>query len=418
MEDSTINPKQPSTVSIKPIRRKIEDMRTTLGNAILIFASLVFVGAESRAHGATATPSIINKPAAVTNLQPGATVRVNASTKLEELLALPNTTTVISSDGTQKTTVGALRASVEAQQQQLRIALRKQKLTTGNRVSVSSQLGQRSLTALATLVSQENSNAQSAHASPRAETSAVQQALNPKPGIFSVNGKSSGFIFSPGNFVTIKGLGLGKSIGKVNLISQGLPGGIMSLVVQDWRDEQIYALLPNGTRGIPDLAVTLQVIPSSGQTYLLQGGRFYASREAIAVTANLNNIIRIQFDNTWIPSYDPSTASVSRYAGLNAQGSCPAPGVDQLAYADPGKGFVVSGLNYIWGSADPGTPGYAVGNSLTNNVPVSWGVMHMRYPKTHSCFLFFCSDWGPPDDCFSDYQVSVILTGPAGVAPF
>jgi hypothetical protein len=400
------------------------------------FGAVLSADAATVTPGAQINPSITNKPAAVTNLQPAGTVRVNASTTLQELLALPNTTTVISSDGTQKTTVGALRAAVQFQQQQLRVALRKQKILTGNRVSVSSQIGQRSLTALATLISQENSNAQSAHASLREETSAIQRATNPKPGIFSVNGKSSGFIFSPGNFVTIKGAGLGNSSltrnkGAVGIISSAFAGGFLRLNVQAWRDDEIDAQLPSGIRGVPDTAVAVQVTTANGQTYLHSGGTFYATREAIPVTTNLNNIIQIQFDNRWIPSYDPSTASVERYAGLTAQGSCPAPGLDQLTYADPGKGFVVSGLNYLWGPTDSGTynldghsitatftPGYAVGNSFTNNVPISWGVTRWHYAPVHTCILFFCSDVGSPDDCWSQYQVAVTLTGPAGVVPF
>src|SRR5262249_16901405 len=88
------------------------------------------------------------------------------------------------------------------------------------------------------------------------------QTLNPAPGIWFVNNRDKNFVLTPGGYVTISGKGFGETLGQVNGFG-GTDGHRLAYQVVDWHDDQIYAVLPTGVRGMADQGAKLQVVTSA-----------------------------------------------------------------------------------------------------------------------------------------------------------
>jgi hypothetical protein len=389
--------------------------------------------ASLQTQAATVTPAATNKPAPLLVPQSPATVRMNANTTFKQLLALPDATVVQSPDGKQSTTVGAIRASMQARQKQIQSTIQSGKLVTGGKITLPVPHGLNVVAGLRKSIAQENNTALSLRTTANLnQPSRIYQALNPTPGIYSVNGKKSGFILSPGTALVIKGAGFGKNKGLT--VMRGLPRGDVELSVMDWRDNEIYAQLPatpSTMSGLPDGAVSVVLYAQNNQQYLLGGGTFYANRADVIVSDyNAARLIGIQFDPNApapfpgaVPMYDhrESWDFGDDPSKLN---TCWSPGGDYLTTHDPGRGFVVTGLTFAWGRNDTGdgdgfgdagsrvfTPGYSLGDWNGDTLPVHFGVWRSH----HSPYL-----WVPSIDfCMTEYIVtSVTLTGPAGIPPF
>jgi hypothetical protein len=236
-----------------------------------------------------------------------------------------------------------------------------------------------------------------------------------------VNGKTTGFVVTPGAYLTVAGVDLGDTMGQVNLIGN-FPGGAAALRVVEWKAGSVYALLPGGLRGAPDQTVTLQLVTAAQKTYRKDGGNFVATREDTTATTNIPRFLKFQSSPGWGGGMDESGKV---YRGSSGDGgiNCPSPGSDTVTLLDPGKGFVVTGLNGGWGRMDSGdgadgggdgsrtyTPGYGFGDWNGNSIAIRWGVWRSHTSPTLQVAAF--------DQCLSSYTISVTLSGPAGVSPF
>jgi hypothetical protein len=103
------------------------------------------------------------------------------------------------------------------------------------------------------------------------------------PQIHSVNGKSSGLVFTQDpayNDYIITGCDFGSQPGQVYL-SGAVTGGRINMVVKQWSDTQIEALVEPGLRGVLDGWPDLIVTPASGSPAKLANCRFYSQRESV-----------------------------------------------------------------------------------------------------------------------------------------
>jgi hypothetical protein len=369
-------------------------------------------------------------------------IRVTRPFTLEQLRTKPDSTVVVSADGKQSATVGELRRRVDARQREL-ATMQPGKFLTGGFAQTRSPRGIRAVSLFQQSMIQETRLAQSVRTKPVSGKSfaGVQEKLRsrelvtPQPGISSVNNKIRGYIVSPRSYLTIKGLEFGDAVGNVNVIGAHFPGGGIGLRIVDWRKDEIYVLVPPEIRGVVDHDVSMQVITRSNKTFRLGDGKFIAAREEIVVPSNLTQIIDFRSATVW-PGAMNNLGIVYRWK-TGESINCPLPGKDSLISlpdvkgADPkrfflGRGFVVVGLNASWGRTDAGngdgwgyagsrtfTPGYGFSDWYGDNqerIDVSWGVW-----RSHRSPDVLLSGF---DDCQSMYQLAVVLSGPAGVAPF
>ena len=419
-------------------------MKTIPGSTILRLLLLgIGITAISRADaaavnsGTVMSPAITNKPATVITPQSAGTIRMNANTTFKQLLAMPDATVVQSADGKQSTTVGAIRAGILARQRAVQTALQTGKYITGGKITVTSPLGVKAAASLRERLTQENSVALSLRSANLNQPSLVYEAQHPTPGIYTVNGKKTGFVLSPGANVIIKGAGFGNA--KSVAVIRGLPKGDIELTVVNWHDNEIWAQIPatpNTMSGLPDGAVAVVVYGQHNgtQQYRLDGGTFYANRADFIVTGGtVTRFFQMQFDPNApalepVSNFTPPGDYERDFYDIGDDPSklnrCWSPGTDYLTTIDPGRGFVVTALTFTWGPTDSGNgdlegregdrtfaPGYSLGDWNGNTLPVRWGVWHM-----HTSPHIFDPSY---DDCISEYVVtSVILTGPAGISPF
>jgi hypothetical protein len=256
-------------------------------------------------------------------------------------------------------------------------------------------------------------------------------------GIWSVNGKQSDFVMTPGAHLTISGRLFGDTQGEVFLFPLA-KGARLQFQVVDWHDGEIYALLPAGVRDLPDQTAKLQVITRAGKTWLLDG-RFYASREEIFLTTNLDQVIELHYSPNWTATITSGGDVERSDHGANAanKGECISPGTDQLYFKPLPNDFEVSGISVWFGRTDTGEgdidgkpgnrvfyPRYALGNWTTGDLavsrlhsmkvdvlPVNWGVW-----RSFSSDKVNFNTSG--NECQSNYRINVNVVGPAGVAPF
>lgn len=331
---------------------------------------------------------------------------------LEQALGKPDATRVMGPN-CQITTVGELKKAAA-----LHRKLLVQATTGGSGKTVHPGAANR-VRELSQLASSISAEAQASRPGPAALTARV--AVASQPGIDAVNRKSTGFQVTPGANLTILGAAFGDAMGQANLIGN-FPGGAVPLRVIDWKNNAVFALLPTGLRGVPDQPVTVQIVTAAGRTFRRDGGTFIAAREDVTLTTNVLRVLQFRSSPAWDWSMT-SDGSVYR----STQGpsiDCSAVGTDTLTVVDPGKGFVVTGLNANWtGRTDSGdgseegepgsrtySPGYGFGEWNGNAVAVRWGVF--RSHRSANLAI------GPMDHCTSSYQIAVTVTGPAGVSPF
>lgn len=305
------------------------------------------------------------------------------------------------------------------------------------KVATRSPAGQAKVRALTQSIAVEAAAASSLRSSKESFTTAgVRQSggfkgvLKVEPGITDVNHKKTGFIVSPGGYLTVNGNVFGDGMGQVNVIGGGLPSGGLALRVVDWHDTQIYAFLPAPLRGLIDQDVVLQVVARDGKTYRISGGKFVATREEVTFTNGIARLVRVIGGP---PAVGMGVGANDGYVYRETAGksiNCFQPGQDVLAIVDVGRGFVVVGLSFRWGRSDAGDgdgfgsagdhmfySGYGFGDWYTDFrygdcIKVNWGVWRSHHSP--SVFGSSARDW-----CQSSYQVSsVTLSGPVGVAPF
>jgi hypothetical protein len=237
-----------------------------------------------------------------------------------------------------------------------------------------------------------------------------------EPGIVMVNRRTKEFLVTPGGYLTIDGRGFGDTLGQVNVIGR-FPGGKAALQVVDWRDTQIYALLPVGLRGAPDQVATLQVVTRQARTYRRDRANFVAAREVITFTNGIDRLVQAKAKNM------DSDGSVSyRATGVN----CPdLETVEDFRFTLP-AGWMPSVIGLEPGRSDTGDgdadgkPGrreffgqYAIGNwDGGNRFQISSGVWRSRNLAAARSARF------AGDTCVRSYRLSVAVMGPAGLSPF
>ena len=103
------------------------------------------------------------------------------------------------------------------------------------------------------------------------------------PQIHAVNGKSSGVVFSQDpktNDYIISGCDFGTQKGQVYL-SGAVTGGRIDMVVTQWTEAQIEAVVQPGLTGVLDGWPDLIVVPASAPSAKFPGSRFYAQRQRV-----------------------------------------------------------------------------------------------------------------------------------------
>jgi len=386
----------------------------------ILCASLLGAAALGAARGAYAQPTGSLKPGAAIAkapaVQPAEYYTVGAPITLDQALKMPDTTKIMGPD-CKLTTVGELRKLHAVAKK----AVEPPKAITGGTGKVSYGPGSAKAREAAALLGSVNAEAQGSRTMPG--TAPKFNTVTKTPGIVSVNGKVNGFRVTPGAQLTIQGFELGDTMGQVNLIGN-FPGGAAALRIVDWKTGSIQALLPTGLTGVLDQTVSLQVITAARRTFTHTGGTFVAAREDTTVTTNIPRLLKFQSGPSWGATMDPNGNVIRGESGKSI--NCKATGADTLTVIDPGKGFVVTGLYANWtgrtdsgdgdSNGDEGTrtysPGYGFGEWNGNSIPVRWGVW--REHSTNSGIIGAPSN----DQCTSSYQISVSLSGPAGVSPF
>lgn len=336
-----------------------------------------------------------------------------SSVTLQQALAKPDTTKVVLAG--KETTVGELRKRAKAREV---LATSKPPIVkSGAAIKGPLRNGSAEANSLVALARQESSAALAQRTTKGSHAARVV----PSVGIDTVNGKERGFVVSPGGNVTIMGGQFGDTIGQVNVIGQ-FPGGAAPLRVVDWRAGEIHALFPPGLRGALDHQVTLQVITSGQKTFRLDGGKFIAAREDVVVTTGLLRMVQFYSAGSWSAQMDENGVVNRAYSGEHTD--CLAPAKDGLKITDPGRGFFVTGVSLLWtGRTDSGDgssmgddgnriyyPGYGFTEWYHDEIGVKWGVW-----RSHQSPYFLLPAF---NQCQSSYQLAVILSGPAGVAPF
>jgi hypothetical protein len=241
-------------------------------------------------------------------------------------------------------------------------------------------------------------------------TAAAQYQASPAE-IWLVNGKRQDFLITPGGYLTISGKGFGDAIGSANVIG-AFPGGAAPLRIIDWRDDEVYALLPEGLRGALDQRATVQIITQAGITHRIDGGRFVAAREEVVLTQNLRRLVSVESAGKWPADMDGNAAVIRtrRFGAVH----CPYPDTDYLSFSRPANQYQIVGVSMQ--RVDP-TPALQapfsdfVGDYTFGEwgarLPVNWGVWETTPTLTGT-------DW----ECNSGYRIdSITVFGPAGMSP-
>ncbi len=349
-----------------------------------VWALLLGIAALAAARGATAQPSGSLKPGGAAIAKAPTAAAVSTPTPAKKVLVKPRPIT----GGTGKVSYGPGTAKARES---------------------------------AALLSSINGEAQGSHTT---IGTARSNPLTRAAGIETVNGKVKGFVVTPGAHLAISGYELGDGMGQANLIGTFTPSGVAPLTIVDWKTGSIDVLLPTGLTGVLDQAVTLQVITAARRTYTHAGGGFVATRADTTVTTNIPHFMKFQSGPSWSATMDPN-GNVNR-SDDGERIDCRATGADTLTMIDPGKGFVVTGLNANWtGRTDSGqgdsngdeggrtfSPGYGFGDWNGASIPVRWGVWR-EHSSTQGIYGGMSAD-----SCKSSYQITVNLNGPVGVSPF
>jgi hypothetical protein len=295
----------------------------------------------------------------------------------------------------------------------------------------------------------------------------------PAPQIHSVNGKTSGVVFTQDpqyNDYIITGCGFGTQEGQVYL-SGAVSSGRINMVVKTgtWSDTQIEVMVQPGLEGVLDGWPDLVVAPIGNSSAKFPNGRFYAQRESVLLPnipqqyATLANVVvgdsTHGFGTKYCPGPDLSHLfpCIAFNAGppldgiINGHGEFPGPneqvsnavdrdggqlqfnsGTDvyDLSGMVPGFAIDYSSVSwYAWTSdvcegwasdAFPKKPGDSVGydtegyynwqEKTKTKIVVGWGVDHCAWRWLG---IFKVDDWYN-----SGYSLQVHVVGPIGIDPW
>lgn len=252
----------------------------------------------------------------------------------------------------------------------------------------------------------------------RLGTDTLSAAKLLEPGIALVNRRSKDFLVTPGGYLTIDGRGFGDTMGQVNVIGR-FPGGKAALQVVDWRDTQIYALLPMGLRGAPDQVATLQVVTRQARTYRTDRANFVAAREVITFTNGIDRLVGAQKNNL---ETDGTVSYLVRGRHCN-------PGGDEFTFTLP-TGWMPSAIGLEPGRSDAGDgdmdgkPGRRdfFGEYRIHARNRAWNgdgtfVIDFGVWRSRNLALSRSGEFAG-DTCLSTYRLSIAVMGPAGLSPF
>jgi hypothetical protein len=365
-------------------------------------------------------PSLAQKPGASRLGSAGTTtgaplIVVTPGMTLQQVLGNPDAAKVRLLDG-KTTTVGDLRRDALARAKR-EADLKSGQLAPTDKQSVRMAKSRAGLLARLGAAQAGEAWSRTGRAVTAQQTSAFDE------GVHTAKGPRGDRTISPGETLRITGFALGQTMGQVNLFGC-FPSTSLALAVLGWRDTEIQAVVPKDVRGVPDCAVSVQVVTRAGRTHRLDGGWFLAAREEITVTDHLTRLARIRPAASWTAALNDD-GRVSRVT-VGEVSACPGVGSDVLTATDPGRGFVITKifLQKI-GRTDSGdgcgtyedcpgsrvfTPGYELGDWQGDDIPIRWGLWRSH----ESPYLGMRG----LDQCVSFYQVGFNLSGPAGVSPF
>jgi hypothetical protein len=293
----------------------------------------------------------------------------------------------------------------------------------------------------------------------------------PAPQIHSVNGAKTGVIFTQDpayNDYVIAGCGFGIQPGQAYL-SGAITGGRINLVIKQWSDTQIEAVVQPGLTGVLDGWPDLIVVPSTQSRIKFPNCRFYAQRQSVLLQGiprqyvtlanvvvgdathgfgtkycsgpDLGHLFPCIAYNAWSPlggitnghdhRNDPSqlvSNAVDRDGGQLQFNS----GEDIYDISGMTPGFEVDYASVFWyawtsevcegwsSDAFPKKPGdsiaydtegyYHFPKKTKNKVVVGWGVDHCAWRWLG---IFKVDDWYN-----SGYSLQLYVVGPIGVDPW
>ena len=248
------------------------------------------------------------------------------------------------------------------------------------------------------------------------------------PGIFGIGTNGEGYRVTPGIDYRISGSQFGQGVGRVRMVSPAIPNGAIDLIVEDWQDGSIRALIPKDVSGVIDInPVTLQVITASGRMFTKGDVSFTATRSPPTVfstkNSNFASQLRLIADPRW-----PAQANVFPVYRFKTGNNidCPGPGQDQVGVRLK-NGWVATYVVVVPETSefsDPNhmadgsngdtvfTGAYQVNHSTPGLVFIDWGVFRNHEAKS------FGGVSQAPDTCTSRYDLNVTAIGPVGTAPY
>jgi hypothetical protein len=256
------------------------------------------------------------------------------------------------------------------------------------------------------------------------------------PRISNINGTQSGVAFQPGSKLNISGCGFSK--GGQAYLSGG--GTTVPLKIDSWDASNIHAHIDAPITGVLDIdSAKVSISPSGAPVIESKNtiGKFMASRRTYLVTTNIPRYVKFE------PG--PYNKTTLRFGGLQQDGTVSRSNTgfveradasqDNFTPLDPGKGFKVTKFQVKWltqkrnGATDikSGHALYFRGdNSFRFNDSGSFKGTY--WVNAGDQFIQDENDPQLPPICidgsvrirycvYSIYQVSVEVTGPAGVSP-
>ena len=259
----------------------------------------------------------------------------------------------------------------------------------------------------------------------------------PGAGITGIGPNGQGYRVTPGVDYRISGSQFGSGVGRARIVSPAIPNGTIDLIIEDWQDGGIRALIPKDVSGIPDInPLTLQVITAAGKLYTMNDVSFIATRTPPTVFSTSNNNFAAVLNLIANPIWPPAPAGTPPPAGQTAsfvyrymEGAsidCPSPGQDRVGIKLK-NGWVATGVVVVPKTStisDPNhnvygqngdtvfTGAYRVNHTAPSLAYIDWGVFRSHDAKG------FGGPFRGPDMCVSAYDLNVTANGPVGTLPY